>query len=229
MARFRAFPWALAACLALPAAVAPGGPAAAAVACPAPHDPPQVALKELRGRVTYSNGHSSKQLGRKHGQGGAGLGANWQHVGLTGRNLVTELRIGVRGSRNGNGIYCARLAEVEMTVGYDRIKVYIDRRYRPGSCEYQAVLDHENEHVENFKTILADHLPLLRDRLSREVARLGAIPVRALRDGAERFRALVSARMEPHVQRMMKEMAAADARIDTPESYRANQARCTGW
>ena len=33
-------------------------------------------------------------------------------------------------------------------LGYSSIVVFIANEYKPGSCEYNAIIEHENEHVK---------------------------------------------------------------------------------
>lgn len=187
-------------------------------------------LKEIRGAIRFSNGYSGSQLEAKRRRGGAAAapGPEWHPVGLMGRDLKWEFRAQVQGERRGNR-YCVGLKHAEMTIGYDRIDVYVDRRYRPGSCQYQVILEHENQHVSNFRNILGTYLPVIRRRLADEAAAAPAISAGTMSAGARHFVNLLRDRLTPLIEQMQAEMAAADARLDTADSYRATQARCDGW
>ncbi len=44
---------------------------------------------------------------------------------------------------------CASIGILNFKMGYDNgnLKVYIDKKYAPGSCEYEVIREHENYHV----------------------------------------------------------------------------------
>lgn len=190
---------------------------------------PRVVLRQKPGRIVQSNGFSRNQLEAFRQRGGAGASSpGWFTIGLTRRGLRTEIRVSVEGSRIGNS-FCAALSAVDVTLGYDKIQVYIDRKYRPGTCEYQAVLDHELQHVKNFTDTLARYVPVIRDQLIQDAHGLEPIRVSGLRRGARKFQEILARRLEPLFDQMEEEMNEADDILDTPESYAANQARCDNW
>lgn len=186
-------------------------------------------LTEKRGTVRFSNGFSGKQLEAKRRRaGGAAAQADWHPVGLMGRDLKWEFRVQVQGQRLAKG-FCVGLKDAELTIGYDRIDVYVDRRYRPGSCQYDVILEHENQHVRNFQDTLALYLPEIRARLADEAATAVPQVAGSMSTGARYFVNLLRDRPTPLIEHMQRDMAAADARLDTADSYPATQARCDGW
>ncbi len=211
------------------AAILPPRPAAAAE-CGLSGPPPTARLTEKRGSVRFSNGFSSNQLASKQQRAGgaASPGPEWHPVGLMSRDLKWEFRVKVRGERRSVG-YCVGLDHVDMTVGYGRINVYVDRRYRPGSCQYDVIREHENQHVLNFQHTLAAYMPELRQRLAAEAQAAAPVAAGGMNSGARYFVNLLRDRLTPVIQRMQAEMNAADRRLDTPDSYRATQARCENW
>ena len=230
LALFRPVARALAA-LAGAAALAAGAAATVQAAeCRAPFPAPTTDLVEKQGEVRFSNGFSGPQLERKRRQAGSAAtpGADWHPVGLMGRDMVWGFRIQVQAHPLERG-YCVGLAHAEMTIGFERIDVYVDRRYRAGTCAYQAILDHENQHVRNFRDTLAAHLPALRQTLEKEAA--AARPITAASPGpaADHFIRHLRRRLDPMVSRIQKEAAALDRALDSPESYQATQARCDDW
>ncbi len=186
-------------------------------------------LTEKRGSIRFSNGFSGKQLEAKRRRaGGAAAQADWHPVGLMGRDLKWEFRVKVQGQRLKRG-FCVGLKDAELTIGYDRIDVYVDRRYRPGTCQYDVILEHENQHVRNFRDTLASYIPDIRARLADEAAAAPPQVTGSMNSGARYFVNLLRDRLTPLIERMQRDMAAADARLDTVDSYRATQARCDGW
>lgn len=211
-------------------AMAITAPPAAAAECRLPEVVATVDLKQTRGDIRFSNGFSGKQLAAKRRRAGAAAtqGTEWHPVGLMSRDLEWEFRVQVQGERRTKG-FCVGLKHAEMTIGYDRIKVYIDRRYRPGTCQYQVILEHENEHVRNFQDTLANYIPAIRQRLI-DVARSSLPQVAgSMQSGARYFVGHLRNSLTPLIRQMQADMDAADRRLDTVQNYRATQARCDGW
>ena len=50
--------------------------------------------------------------------------------------------------------YCVYLDDVNVTVGFQDFDVYIDKKYQKDSCEYNAVLKHENHHIDDSENAL---------------------------------------------------------------------------
>lgn len=50
--------------------------------------------------------------------------------------------------------YCVYLDDVNATVGFQDFDVFIDKKYAKNSCEYNAVLKHENHHIDDSKSAL---------------------------------------------------------------------------
>lgn len=224
----RTFRPAFAAILVLGAAL----PARAAPAC-GTADPATATLVEKQGEVRFSNGYSGNQLQRRqdkasNGHSGSKMGLQWHPVGLTGRDLTTGFNVQVRGQPLQRG-YCVSLASAEMTVGFERIEVLIDRRYRPGSCAYSVILEHEQQHVRNFRSTLAAYLPSLRRALEEAAANARPETASTLNGGAKRFIRYLESRVNPVLREMKQEMARLDAAMDTPAAYLATQARCDDW
>src|SRR5690606_5098971 len=99
-----------------------------------------------------------------------------------------------------------------------------------GSCQYEAVLDHEMRHVEVFKESVAASGERLRRALEAVLERAD-FPV----TGGDR-EALgddIVARFEPAFRRAAAaadaERSRRNAEVDTPESYERTRRRCGSW
>lgn len=58
--------------------------------------------------------------------------------------------------------FCITLKSVEATVGYSDFLVRIDMRHSPGTCSYDAVLSHEDEHIRAYLSVIDDYADELR-------------------------------------------------------------------
>ena len=55
-----------------------------------------------------------------------------------------------------DGGFCVGLKSVSASVGYNDFVVNIDIRHVPGSCEYNAVLAHEDKHIKAYLSVMDD-------------------------------------------------------------------------
>jgi hypothetical protein len=53
-----------------------------------------------------------------------------------------------------------------VTLGYPVVDIYIHPRYRPGTCEYEAVLEHEREHLRADRILLEEYADKMRTLLA---------------------------------------------------------------
>jgi hypothetical protein len=116
-----------------------------------------------------------------------------------------------------------------MNIGFSDFLVYIDRRYRRGSCEYKAIRKHENTHVSLYRAYLARHLPKLRRSAEAAALRIKPAKVRSPDAGAKYIQDQIQSRIKPIIDRISTEADAANAKIDTPRSYRNVQLLCDNW
>lgn len=222
--------------LCLPAAAvvvfAAGFPAlsAAAQRCPGAADPVELKFQTFSGEASYRTGHSRGDLQRiQRGHGGAGSAGGWYPLGLTLTEFKMDMRLNVKIyplSRNG---FCAVPETLDIRLSYPDFTVYIDRRYRRGTCEYRAIRDHEDQHVAVYRQELERFEPWFRKRLVAIIQRLKPVAVA----DPERAAALVQARIKYKVAPLLRKVQdatdSANARVDTPSNYRLIHSRCRNW
>ncbi|HVZ81361.1 MAG TPA: hypothetical protein VHE12_11295 [bacterium] len=138
--------------------------------------------------------------------------------------------LNLRSERPG-GPYRFWVKTLNLEFNVNRMEVFVSSQYPVGSCQYRAILDHENTHVAINTRTFKKYLALLKKELSRT-----ALPTsRRTWTAADQARAqaAVDARIKPILDRIQKEFAAEDrrenAKIDTPASYRRTSAKCGDW
>lgn len=112
-----------------------------------------------------------------------------------------------------------------------RLDVYVSSQYPVGSCQYQAVLGHENTHVSINERVFRKY----RQLLARELRRI-AVPTQvhplAVTTEAE-GEAFLDGKIKPVLARFEKDFAGEvkreNAKIDTPASYARVQRKCGNW
>jgi len=148
---------------------------------------------------------------------------------------VAEASFGIQGNaevtKMGNR-YCVRLANVDITFGYSRIVVLIDKKYKEKSCEYKVIKEHEDTHVYLNRQVLTEFAPRIKQKVNEVAA---SIPPRVeyTKVRAEKALSEMLAKVQEAVKPDMAEFRILqDERnqaIDTKENYRATTNMCDRW
>lgn len=145
--------------------------------------------------------------------------------GLTIGRYDLEVTINTDSMRDGGG-FCAQLRAAHVEIGLKQLDVIVDRRFAPGSCERQAVLDHEEQHVEVFREAVRYYLPALERALQ-----LTPLPLNIADRNAARAAYLgpITDSLKPIFAAINDHARDGNTRLDMPESYAAVFKRCHHW
>ena len=64
-----------------------------------------------------------------------------------------------------DGGYCVGLKTIYATIGYSDFLVKIDSIHKPESCSYNAILSHENKHIDAYLSVINDYKTQLHNSL----------------------------------------------------------------
>ncbi|MCA8933170.1 MAG: hypothetical protein KDA49_11920, partial [Rhodospirillaceae bacterium] len=129
----------------------------------------------------------------------------------------------------GPGRVCGVPRNVTIRLGYDQMLVHILARYRPGSCQYEAVLEHEQEHVRiNYET-LQRYLPAIEDAVRRAISNQFPVRGTSTADAQRIAGTILGTALEQAVQVMLADRNARHRQLDSVDSYRATSSRCPSW
>jgi len=214
----------------LPAmAVLSSGPVMAA-GCPENPASPTVTVTTSPGQIILKRGSSRDDLIRLQATNNASVpNKNGYPLGLTLTDFRYSIETGVNIRQLSAGRYCAYPASFDLDIRFSDFLVYIDRRYKRGSCEYKAVNRHEYTHVVLYRKQLERHLPNLRHQAQTAARRIKPIIVRTPNDGVKLIQKAMQDKMTPLIDSLSRDADTANARIDTPESYRKIQKQCRNW
>lgn len=206
------------------------GTPAMAARCDALGTSVQVSVKTNAGKVVYRTAHGRADLDALQQRHGGNRSAIAGHpLGLTLAQFQVDLLTRVKILSLGPNQHCAALANVEVTLTFDDFQVYIDRRYKRGSCEYRAILEHENQHVRLFRDSLERYQWEVRGVVEDAARRISPIIVARPNNAPALLQGKVKQMIQPTIARMNRAADAANAAIDTPGSYASVQRRCTNW
>jgi hypothetical protein len=213
--------------------IATGWPSAqthAKTVCPPIDASPTVTVRIQPGKVTLNNARSQNgllQLHRREMKMKRAMG--WNPVGLTSTELGFSMKVRINAKPIRQGKYCGFLDSVNASIGYSQLTVYVARNYRPGSCHYASIMEHEKLHVLVFRRALQRYAPRIEHRLKRVAAGLRPVVTSTPERAATHLKNKLRQEVRPLFREMNRELNRNNAKLDTPENYKREQARCSNW
>jgi hypothetical protein len=128
--------------------------------------------------------------------------------------------------------YFLWVENLRVDFSYTTMTVYVSTQYPEGSCEYQAILNHENQHVQTHRQIYERYQKILQNVMSSSVDIPLAnhpITVRSLEEGKTKISELISGVTNPVFDQFQQEVSQAQAQLDTTDNYRELRNRCSNW
>lgn len=173
---------------------------------------------------------SSEEIGRLWIQG---ITPGSRMPGLTDVkfHLGAEYRLGMshRWFRGGVDLWVESLT---VHFGFSEVTIYLSRDYADGSCQLQAVTDHEHLHLEAHRKTWEDYQPILQSALRQA----SGIPTDSSRgtyaneaEGRAAVEKAISAATDPVFEAFRKADEAAQALIDSRAEYEGVKEKCGGW
>jgi len=179
----------------------------------------------IPGSIAVDQRFSRNQLGAATAHGGRGriLGLMRSQLDVRSSNSFGYVEAG--------GSFCFWLQEVKIVLEFPLVEIYVAREYRPGSCAYRAILDHEEDHLRVAQKILDPYAAEMRSALTS----LGIPKPRApwyvddLNAAKARAQDLLGRLLDPIYRRMQADMANRQAQLDSRQEYIDVYRRCDNW
>jgi len=127
--------------------------------------------------------------------------------------------------------YCFWVRRTELAIRQPSPDIYVAREYRRGGCPYRTILAHERRHMSISREQINRYLPRLRWVLTSLRIPTGERPIFVTSAEAAKAeaRALMKALAEPLFQEMAQALRTAQAKLDSPASYRRLRKACKRW
>lgn len=125
--------------------------------------------------------------------------------------------------------FCVYLSEVTAEYGYRNHDVFVASEFPPGSCEYNAILDHENQHVAINRAAVREGGPRLRHELEQMLT--SAVPrfTREPQAGTEIALSDIYAALNLTVDAVAASQNLKNAALDSTGNYEAIGDLCNEW
>ncbi len=159
---------------------------------------------------------------------GAHDGPHTRALGITAIETIFALRAESRLVPRQGG-YCVYLTSVGANFGWQRLQVYIASELKKGGCGYNAVLDHENQHVSINRDAVRQFAPLVRARLEELLRAQKPVFARNADATTEAVLEQIQKQAGAVVNDFTETLEARQGVIDTAKNYSATAALCSDW
>ena len=187
---------------------------------------PEVLIKTKPGIVKYITNMSREEYATH-----LHLKLPENNLGLTTNKVSAGYEVVPFQKKEGNKT-CVGIRRIVFSIGSDVIYVFIDKKYKPGSCEFNTIKEHEKFHVAVTQQAMTFFKPDLERTIKQAVKKLKPEYVYS----HERAQAVVESQakqimreLDPVVDHINKKIEEKNAIIDTPESYQATTELCKNW
>jgi len=149
-------------------------------------------------------------------------------LGLTRYEPVLEFRVPVKGVRLPDGLACAHVDHVDVTVGYRNVTVYVANEIPQGTCGFDEVMGHEMKHIAVNRQLLDEYAPRISAELAAYLKQNGVF--REV-DGDYAV-AVLHEKLQSIIRNIVTDMTtenqARQHDVDTPAEYRRVSMSCNG-
>lgn len=179
------------------------------------------------GDVIYDTKHSRDEFAKI-----AKVKVSPHTVGLTVTSSPLPVVKGTLQTRQTGDSACAQLSFVEFTIKYDKITVFIDKKYPKYSCNFKVTKEHEDYHVSVFQQALLFFKPDIEDALRKAIREIKPEKVyneKQAHNVLIRQQNHITKKLKPLLEHINKKITEKNYAIDTPESYKKTTKRCKKW
>ena len=129
------------------------------------------------------------------------------------------------------GGLCVWVAQIDVTLRYHSLDIFVAKEYREHSCEYKVVLEHEKQHVTVAKKALSPFIPKIKSALASFTIPRSENPlgVQTASQGKQQINRRIDELIAPLRNQMSQLINKKQAKVDSPQSYRATHKRCKNW
>ena len=129
---------------------------------------------------------------------------------------------------------CVFIKTVKYTFGYPKQDVWIDNRYATGSCEYDTIVKHENQHVRYNNMAMKRYKRRFKLAVKQEYRNVSPLQIRNDAYASQRVQYWLKKINDiPYLTALENEMnqllALKHGHIDTDHNYKRTERLCDNW
>ncbi len=192
-------------------------------ACESYDSEPAIQLTMRYGKVYYDNTKSNSGFPAKPYASTMGLTVSEFKQDMNADSMVVPQK---------DGTYCVMIKQVNASVGFPRLDIYIDKKYRPNSCNYKVIKEHEEYHARVQQEGLKFFAPKIRQAFKIAVKKIKpeqAYSKEQAQNLATQMLLKVRQEVTPTLDYVQKKLTEENMVIDTNESYESETKKCKKW
>lgn len=188
---------------------------------------PQIEVQVEIPATSYRNDVSRTRLSRMMNQEGSNAGGHGSVLGLTHGTFAASWSIEAVSTRREGG-YCHYLKHADVRLTIPSLVVYIASEYRQGTCQFQVIAKHENEHVRVNQYVVRKYAPIMKAALNRRAQEVLPL-VSTGSDSAREVERALNGTVNAVLKDMYRERDRGNASIDTDYQYQRTAKECARW
>ncbi len=152
-------------------------------------------------------------------------------VTMAENEIKIDYKIGGKDHPRRDGFY-VWTDTVNVNFSYARMDVYVSSQYPLGSCPYNVILAHENQHVSINTRLLTKYKALIERALKADrgiPTKAKPLSVLSMVNGRAIIAARINHIVDPLMARFKNEATKENGKIDTMKNYKKTQAKCKNW
>lgn len=152
-------------------------------------------------------------------------------LGLAGGEVGTKFEAVFEVEETKKNLYCLNLKRIDATL-FAKPQVHIAKNFKRGTCEYNAVLKHEEKHVTTLKRAHKEYLPFYRKHLRMTSKKVPVLPPMTLAEANQKKYILIAQikkDLQSYLDEIMKDVTERQRRVDSEREYKRVWDRCKKW
>ena len=188
---------------------------------------PQIRLRSSYGKLKYNTEYNNNKLSelasrskiKEHGMFANGLSfvnVDWKV------SLHTNIQ-------NFSEYTCVIPTSVDVFFGYRDPIIYLSKDLKPGTCNYEVTLRHEQQHHQINKAVLDYYLPILQKKFYKELENLKPLEVKngqSAQDVASQLNLQYTNSIKKYVKRFQITLRIEQNRLDNLKNYQYEEKLC---
>ncbi len=149
-------------------------------------------------------------------------------LGLYRSRLMTSYTTKMRSAALSDSV-CVSIVSVQIVFTMPERRIYVAGEWKPGTCGYTAILEHERKHQSADDQVIREHLQRFRRAVESAVAKAGALVVPAAQRATaqDRLEKVVQAAVESELQELGAEQKRMQEEVDAGLEYARVRASCS--
>lgn len=190
-------------------------------------DKPSLTVKMAKKKTRYIRSESAADLTQMH----AGRNANYVVQGLGGGEMGYKLEMKYQTERKGKQA-CVGVKAIKVTF-YGVPQIHIASNFKRGTCEYRAVLEHEQKHIRTMLKFMREYAPKLK-RFSKRMVKssqyqAGPMDESRVATALEKIKESYNQQLNNYLASIYPVLQNRQQAIDNPQEYARVQSKCKNW